>query len=192
MKKLQTKDLIMAGAFIALYIVVLYVVVTLLGFIVITYLMVPLIMPIVLGPIYYLYVTKIPKQGALLIFGAVATLGLSIGSVWATWLWMIAITIVAELIARSGNYQSKKKYMLSYMVFSLSCMAPFWMLVIAKDTFVDMCEMYYSAEYAATLSALTPPWIVAVFILMCLVGGFIGARFGMNVMKKHFKKAGIV
>ena len=192
MKKMQTKDLIRAGAFIALYVVVLYVVVTLLGFIPLTYIMVPFIMPIILGPIFCLYVTKIPKQGALLVFGVIMTFALSMGSVWHTWAWMIALTIIIELIARAGKYQSKKMYLLAYNVFSLSCMGPFLMLMVAKQEFLDLCVVYYGEQYAVTLDALTPDWIYLAFFVMCIAGGFIGGRFGMKVMSKHFEKAGII
>mgnify|MGYP001638585117 CR=1 FL=1 len=68
--KLKTKDLIVAGAFAALYVVVLFAVVSVMGFIPILYLVAPFVNSIILGSIYMMYVTKVPKFGAILILAA--------------------------------------------------------------------------------------------------------------------------
>ena len=59
--KLKTKDLIVAGAFAALYVVVLFVVVTVMGFVPILYLIAPFVNSVILGCIYMMYVKKCPK-----------------------------------------------------------------------------------------------------------------------------------
>ena len=51
-KKLAMKDLIMAGAFIALYIVLMFGTVTATGFVPIVYILAPLILSVVLGTVY--------------------------------------------------------------------------------------------------------------------------------------------
>lgn len=63
--KLKTKDLIVAGAFAALYVVVLFAVVTVMGFVPILYLIAPFVNSVILGCIYMMYVTKVPKTGAI-------------------------------------------------------------------------------------------------------------------------------
>ena len=50
--KLKTKDLIVAGAFAALYVVVLFAVVTVMGFVPILYLIAPFVNSVILGCIY--------------------------------------------------------------------------------------------------------------------------------------------
>lgn len=64
--KLTTKDLIAAGAFGAIYLVVLPVVPVL-------FLATPLIAGIVLGTVYMLYAAKVPKKGAILILAGIFT-----------------------------------------------------------------------------------------------------------------------
>ena len=57
--KPATKNLMMAGAFAALYVVLLFVTVSATGFIPVVYICAPLILSIVLGTVYMLYVAKI-------------------------------------------------------------------------------------------------------------------------------------
>ena len=190
--KLKTKDLIIAGAFAALYVVVLFVSVSALGIVPVVYLMAPFFMGIVLGPIYMLYVTKIPKSGAILILAILVGLLTMMGGMWFALVWSLIIGIVAELIARTGKYRSKKLYKASFAVFACTNMGPFWGLVLAKQAFLDSCVQYYSQEYADTIDKFTPSWIVIALIVIALIGGFIGANLGSKLMKKHFEKAGVV
>lgn len=190
--QLKTKDLIIAGAFCALYVVVLFVVVGFMGFIPILYLIAPFVNSIILGCIYILYVTKVPKFGAILILALVVGLFTSLGGVWVSLIWCLALGIVAELIARAGKYKSVKAYLVSYIVFACSSMAPFWMLVYAKPAFVKSCEAYYGAAYAETIDKFTPSWIILVLIVIAMLGGLIGGLIGSRLLKKHFQKAGVV
>ena len=190
--KLKTKDLIVAGAFAALYVVVLMLSVSLMGITPITYLIAPLVISIVLGPIYILYVTKIPKTGAIIILSALVGLLTSMGGMWLALVWSLALGVAAELIVRAGKYRSKKLYLLSFCVFACANMGPFWAIVLAKPAFLASCESYYGVEYALRIDAFTPGWIILVLIGLALVGGLIGGVFGMKLMKKHFEKAEVV
>ena len=71
-------------------------------------------------------------------------------------------------------------------------MSPFWMLVYAKTAFIQSCEAYYGADYAATLDKFTPNWIILVLIGIAMLGGLIGGLIGSKLLKKHFQKAGVV
>ncbi len=66
------------------------------------------------------------------------------------------------------------------------------MLVYAKPSFIQACEIYYGADYAATLDKLTPSWIILVLIGSAMLGGLIGGLVGSRLLKKHFQKAGVV
>lgn len=191
-QKLQSKDLIIAGAFAALYIVVMFACVTLTGFMPLVYLFSPLILAIVLGPIWALYVAKIPKRGAILILAILVGLLTTMGGIWQTGVWALIIGIAAELIAFAGKYKSRKAYLISYMVFACTNMGPFLMIFFAKSAFLEQCIMFYGTEYAATIDAFTPPWLILVLIALALIGGLLGGLFGQKLVRKHFKKAGVV
>lgn len=191
-KKLKTKDLIVAGAFAALYMAMLMVGVSVLGFVPILYVVAPFFVSILLGPIYMLYVAKVPKPGAIMILAAATGLLTSMGGVWIALVWSLLVGLAAQLIARAGQYKSRKLYRISYCVFACTNMGPFWALVLMKDTFLNTAREYYGPEYAASVDALTPSWILVVLIGIALLGGFIGGALGTRLLKKHFEKAGVV
>jgi energy-coupling factor transport system substrate-specific component len=191
-KKLNTRDLIIAGAFAAVYIVVLLAVVMGLGVIPILYLMCPLFLGIILGPIFSVYCTRLNKPGALLILAVLVGIIESITGAWYSLVWAVLIGLVAELLARAGKYRSKAYYKASYTVFALTNMGPFFLIVLARQAWLETCALYYGADYVAAIDALTPPWIIAVFVVLALVGGLIGAFIGQRLLKKHFEKAGVV
>jgi energy-coupling factor transport system substrate-specific component len=189
--KLTTKDLIMAGAFSALYVALLFVVVSATGFVPIVYIFAPFILSVVLGTVYMLYVTKIPKRWSIMVLAALTGLVTSMGGMWLSLFWALLLGLIADLIVNSG-IRSRKKYIVSFMVFACTNMGPFWTLIIAKQRFLDACTGYYGQDYANTIDRLTPWWIILVFIVMAFAGGLIGGILGSRILKKHFEKAGIV
>ena len=191
-EKMKTKELILAGAFVALYIVVLSILATVLGFVPVLYLILPFVASIALAPIFSLYVTKVPKFGAIIALGVAVVLAANMAAGITAIVWGLVITLIAEFIARSGQYQSKKKYFIAYIVFALTNIGPFFALLFVKDKFLKNLIIFYGEEYAAKFDALTPSWIVFAFMGSALVGGVIGGIFAKKVMKKHFEKAGIV
>ena len=176
--KLTTKDLISAGAFGAIYLVLLTVLSSMiLPIVPILYLATPLIAGIILGSVFILAV----------LVGLITSL--------ATFYPLIAAIVwgvIAELIVAGKRRNSAKALIASYCVFNLTSMGPFFAILIAKDAFLSICTTYYGAEYAATLDSLTPNWIIVVFIALALLGGLLGGLFGKRILSKHFVKAGIV
>lgn len=67
-------------------------------------------------------------------------------------------------------------------------MSPFWMLAYAKPAFLQSCEAYYGADYAATLDKFTPSWIILVLIGIAMLGGLIGGLIGSKLLKNISKR----
>lgn len=65
--KLSVKELIQAGGFGAIYLVVYFALAMLLGFNPITFFVTGPIAAVVLGTVYMLYIAKVPKRGAIFI-----------------------------------------------------------------------------------------------------------------------------
>ena len=189
--KLTTKDFIIAGAFAALYAILLLGVVSAVNFIPLVFIFTPFILSVVLGTVYMLYAAKIPKRWALMVLAAMVGLVTSMGGVWFCIFWSLLTGIAADCTGNTGM-RSQKKYILSFMVFACTNIGPLWMLVISKQRFLDVCAGYYGQEYANTIDSLTPWWITFVFLAMAIVGGLIGGILGSRILKKHFEKAGIV
>ena len=187
--KLSTRDLITAGAFGAIYLVLLTVLSSVLTIVPVLFLATPLIAGIILGTVYMLYATKVPRPGAILVLAVLVGLITSMATIYPL-IFSVVWGIIAEVIAAKKR-SSAGALAASYVVFNLTSMGPFFALVLAKDAFLESCAGYYGEEYVATLDALTPSWIVAVLVALALAGGLLGGLFGRRVLKKHFAKAGI-
>ena len=189
--RLKTKDLIFAGAFGAIYLVMMLAIVMGTGSIPILYLLSPLTVGVIGGTIYMLCVLKIHKFGAALILGILFLL-ISSTSNWLSIATAAAAAILAELILFLGRYKSRKMYLASFPFFNLNMAAPFALLQVNKQQFIDLSRAYYGEERATALDALTPGWIWFGLLALAFVGGIIGSVIASRLIKKHFEKAGIV
>lgn len=186
--KLTTRDLIAAGAFGAIYLVLITVMASVLAVVPILFLAIPLIAGIVLGTVYMLYAVKVPKKGAILILCLLVGLITSMATIYPL-LLSILWGLLAEVIA-AGKNRSGGAIAASYVIFNMTSIGPFYAIIIAKDAFLESCEIYYGSDYVAAMDALTPDWFIVVLIALALLGGLLGGRIGKRILKKHFEKAG--
>ncbi|MCR5637356.1 MAG: MptD family putative ECF transporter S component [Lachnospiraceae bacterium] len=190
-KKLRTKDLIYAGAFAAIYVVLMLVVVMPCGAVPITYILTPLFVGVIDATVYELCVLKVRKFGAALILGllfaAVTTLSYLPGFGLA-----VAAAFLAELVIMAGKYKSKKMYLLSYLVFNLTMVCPFTNLYFNRAAFMEMSTSYYGEDYANGVAKLATGYLPIIQIALAVVGALIGVIIAAKLIKKHFEKAGIV
>lgn len=190
-KKMKTKDLIYAGAFGALYLILVMIFTSVLGVIPLLYVLSPLLVGIVCGTVFLLYVSKVQKPGAILILSLL--FGLMAGSAyWVSFVFIILTGIVAELIVRAGKYQSFKMYAIGYCVFNMNMVGPFLFITLSRDKYLSMAREYYGAEHAASLAAVTPSWINLAQIALAVAGAVIGILIAKKLVKKHYEKAGII
>ena len=135
-KKLQARDFITIGIFTAILWVV-QMVIMYLGFlsplIVAGY---AVLIPIVTGIPMMLYYARIEKFGMLTITSVIVAILLFIFGMGLTGAPICIVAgLVADFIAKSGNYKSQKKTILSYAVFSLWVTASYLPLVITADSY---------------------------------------------------------
>lgn len=190
-KKLRTKELIYAGAFGALYIVLMLVIVLGTSMIPILYLLAPISVGLVCGTVYMLCVLKVRKFGAALILGVSFALTACSGA-WYSIVGAIAAALIAELIIMAGKYQSKKMYLLSFVVFNLNMACPYMMLFLARDAFLKRSVEFYGQDYADSIAKLATDWIFLAILGFAVIGGILGSLLANVLIKKHFNKAGIV
>ena len=193
-KKLQARDFITIGIFTAILWVV-QMVIMYLGFlsplIVAGY---AVLIPIATGIPMMLYYARIEKFGMLTITSVIVAILLFIFGMGLTGAPIcIAAGFFADLIAKSGNYKSQKKTVLSYAVFSLWVIASYLPLVITADSYkASLLEGGYDASFVDTLFTLVTPKTYPIIILICFISGIIGALIGKAVAKKNIEKAGII
>ena len=193
--KLQTKELIYAGGFAAIYIIALFIIVMTFGMVPILYLLAPLFVGILCATIYVMYVSKVKKFGAILILAVLFGLIMSASGHGIVIALTIPIGIAAELIARVKNYTSKKMIVLSYAVFNTTMVAPFMTLYTATDTFIAETRSYYGDVYANTIADVMNnfgSYLIVAQVAVAIVGALIGGFLAIKLFNKHFEKSGLV
>lgn len=193
-KKLNAKDFITIGIFTALLFVVEFAC-GMLGYIhpyvVASYVvMIPLVGSIPM----MLFYSKIDKFGMITIMSVLLAIIMFVtGMGYLGAPLIIAAGVVADLIAKSGNYKDFKKIVVSHGVFCLWICANYFPVIITADSYRNsLVEGGFSAEYADNLFRAINSKTIAVLLILCFVFGCIGAFLGKTVVKKHFEKAGIV
>lgn len=193
-KKLKAKDFITIGIFTAILFAVEFAL-GMLGyihpFIVAAYV---IILPLASGIPMMLFYTKVEKFGMITIVSVLLAIIMFVGGMGYLGAPLIIISgLVADLIAKSGNYKSFKKTVLSFGVFNFwICSNYFPILVTAESYRKDLIDGGFSAEYANNLFAAINVKTIGILVVLCFVFGCIGAVIGKAVVKKHFEKAGIV
>ena len=193
-KKLKAKDFITIGIFTAILFAVAFAL-GMLGyihpFIVASYV---IILPLASGIPMMLFYTKVEKFGMITIVSVLLAIIMFVGGMGYLGAPLIIISgLVADFIAKSGNYKSFKKTVLSFGVFNLwICSNYFPILVTAESYRKDLIDGGFSAEYANNLFAAINVKTIGILVVLCFVFGCIGAVIGKAVVKKHFEKAGIV
>ena len=197
MNRLQGKDLINIGIFTAIYFIVIFAAASI-GFIPIFIPLISVIVPLVGGiPMMLFYYTKIQKFGMLTICGLL--LGV-IMLLTGMGYWCIPTGLIFGLISdfmmKGCGYKNAKREVLIHGVFSMWVIGAFIPIVVTRDAYYQNLLPGYGQEYADTLMAYMPDWILPVLLAAAfvsgLVGGLIGGFIGQKALKKHFIKAGLV
>ncbi|ANE22403.1 hypothetical protein AAY81_03850 [Denitrobacterium detoxificans] len=189
--KLKPKDLITIGIFTAIYVVLS----SIPGMLAIIPIFVPLaavLVPLLGGiPVMYL-IAKVHKFGALVILFTLVGLFMLVGGMgYFSLFTCIICAIIAELILRSGNYQSMRKATLAYAVTGMWIIGNFMPFVFTRDSFLAQQAANYGTDYANALSGLMSPWIIPLLVVVAFVSGLAGAAIGKRIYRKHFERAGI-
>ncbi len=190
-KKLRTKDLIYAGAFGAVYIVLMLIVVLGTSAIPILYILAPFTVGVVCATVYELCVLKVHKFGPALILGVLFALVSCSGNILGMALAVIA-ALAAELIIMAGRYKSRKMYLLSFLAFNLNMVCPYTMLYFHRDEFMARSVSFYGQGFADQLSKYAVDGLAAIQIALALAGAAVGVLIASGLIKKHFEKANII
>ena len=190
-KKLKIKDLVTIGVFAVIYLVIMFGV-GMIGVIPILFLLYPTILGIVSGTVVMLFMAKVPKPWALLIFGMLAPIFMMVeGHTYILVLHAFVVMLIAELIRRVGNYNSFKYNMLSFAIFNTWICGSLMQMLWAREKYIEIA-MVMGEDYVNALIKLVTYPNMALVYLGAILGGLIGANIGRILLKKHFIKAGII
>ncbi|MBF4468769.1 MAG: MptD family putative ECF transporter S component [Methanobrevibacter arboriphilus] len=190
-ENLDVRDLINVGIFTAIYIIVVFII-GMIGYIPIFLVLLPILVPIVGGIPFMLFITKVKKFGMVTIMALLVGLIMFIsGHTWIPILTFLIFGILADLIMKSGDYQSSIKSVIGYAIFSVGIMGNMLPLWVLRDSFLSYLSSGMGTEYANVIASVTPTWAFFVLIIGAFIAGILGAIIGKKVLKKHFKRANI-
>ncbi len=194
-KKLTIPDLISVGVFTAIY----FVLVTIATFTCallpgVGNILLPALAALISGSVYMLLAAKLQKFGGISIMGLVMGLFFFVsGHFVLSFAANIVCGLLADWVAKLGNYRSKKLLLVSYVVFSYGLTGPILPLWFMKDAYIaNLTARGKDAAYINTLFAPINSGSFAACVVLILVCAVLGGVFGQKMMKKHFEKAGIV
>ena len=187
---MKGKDLINIGIFSAIYFVIVLIV-AMLGTIPIFLPMLTVIVPILGGIPFMLFLTRVRTFGMIWIMSIImGILMLLTGMSWPS-LAISAVTgLLAELVYKSGNYQSASRAVLTNGVFSLWIGGNYLPLFFAAEKYWST-RQNFGQDYIDAVTKLMPTWMCPVTFIAAFICGIIGGLLGKALMKKHFEKAGI-
>lgn len=190
--KLQAKDLINVGLFTVLYFVLGCCVAIPIG-------MVPIFLPIlgalwviITGIPFMLFLTRVKKFGMVTLMAILS--GLLMGLTGMGYFGVpcgIVFGFLGDMIIKSGTYQSMKKGMIGYAVFSLWMIGTYIPMYFMVEQSRASFASQFSEEYADKVMSVMPMWSFVLVALSIIVCALIGAKLGQSLLKKHFIKAGI-
>ena len=188
--KLKGKDLINIGIYAAIYCVIMTCI-AMLGYIPIMMPLLAVFCPLVGGIPMMLFYTKVKKFGMITIMSVIIGIYL-----WVTGMGIypaifgVVFGFLADLVAKSGGYQSFVKTVISYGVMCLMLFGNYLPLYIDREGYFAS-RQEFGQEYIDSLGNIMQPWTAPVIVVLAFVFGVLGARLGNALLKKHFVKAGI-
>lgn len=193
-QKLMAKDFITLGIFSAISSVLMFIC-AITNMTPHTYLLYPVLYALVNGVIFILIMTKVPKKGAVVIFGIVPAICLAATGVegMIVALSFIICAIVADLVI-GKNRLNFKKILLGYLIYScnLSIGGQFRLFVFTDDYLEWASKGGLNETYVESMRKIATFGNWAICIIATLVAALIGAYIGKALLKKHLERAGIV
>ncbi len=191
--KLQTKDLINIGLFTVLYFVLGCCVAIPIGFIPIFLPILGALWTLITGIPFMLFAVRVRKFGMVTIMAILSGLlmGLTGMGFWGI-LTGAVFGLLGDLIMKSGSYQSARKTILGYGVFSLWMIGTYIpMYFMVEQSRADFAKSF-GDEYADKVMSVMPMWSIVLVIAGIFLFALLGGLIGKAILKKHFAKAGIV
>lgn len=190
--RIDVKDLVNTGIFAVIYFI-LFFISGMTGFIPVMTVFYPVVLAVLGGIPCILFFTKINKFGLITIFCllmGIITFVMGYGP------YAIATSLVcgliADLIMKAGDYKSWKHILFGYCIFSEWVIGSQLIMFIMKDAYLDNYRSSQGDAYADAVSSFVNYYMIPIVIVLVFIGSIIGAYIGKAVLKKHFKRAGIV
>ena len=189
-EKLSVRDYITMAILLVLVYLVFVVVGTPIGMTVAGNLFIFAACAVIWGTIFLLLYTKIPKKWCVLVFGIILA-AIQLMNFWAVSLLILTGALLAELF-----WQKLDRRKISTMMICFSIQITFWYLGTAIPL-IFMKDLLFAAvpryeELFRNVAELMNGPIFLGSLSATILGCVLGVLLGKVLLKKHFRKAGIV
>ena len=194
-QKLKAKDLITAGIFTALFIIVLFVFAMLLSGIPVVSLFTSCADALLGGVIFLFLAMKVRKFGAVSIMSfLIGAFMFLAGHFWPCLVSGAVFGLIADFLCTRGGYVKFGWNTLGYTVFCLALTLKAYtpMLFFADEFIATRTQMGMSSEYIQNFLELTRGPLMAAAFAASAVCAVLGALLARLLLEKHFKKAGVI
>ena len=145
------------------------------------------------GPVFMLFLAKVPKRGALMIVGVVlCILGTATGMHWGMNFGYLLFSCVAALIAGAGRFKNMKLNILAYIVYSFGPMGTYFVFFLNRDAWIKfMLGKGTQQEYVDKMTGVATSTTIVIMVVGTVIVALLSGLLGARLMKKQFVKAGI-
>lgn len=189
--QITVRDLIDTGVFTALIFLICMLIMPI-GFIPILMPLYCVLIPWAAGIPWMVFSVRVKHFGPVLLMSLLLGILLFVTGMG---LWPVPVAaaggIGAELLRRRRNYTSLGWHCAAHAVFSIWCFGSFIPLIFFPELWAQD-NIAYGVEFIESVKSVTRVWMTPVLITLCIVFGWAGGYLGGRMLKKHFRRAGVV
>lgn len=193
--KMGGRDFINLGIFTVMFIVLFMACIMVMSMTVYTLPFGVALASIITAPVYLLLRVKTPKTGAITLFGTLFGLVLfGMGSGWPILAAVVASALIAEIVAKTGKYQSYKHESLGFVVLMLgTALGSYIPFLMMKDYYMEVAQgnNIDNSFMGQLMSFINAPYLIVAFVAT-VVTALVGVSLARSIFKKHFVKAGLI
>ncbi|MES3651844.1 MptD family putative ECF transporter S component [Staphylococcus saprophyticus] len=104
----------------------------------------------------------------------------------------VPVIVIADMVMAMGQYKSWKLNSIGYIIFSfwpIGNLLPFYFM---RNSYLAFIQDKYGTDYEATVEGLFSIGMIPIILITTIIGAWIGAYIAKGILKKHFKRAGII
>lgn len=193
-RKLTTRDLINVGIFTLIYLAV-FAVIDLIGVGGVYLMFIGWFLPILLnGIVVILYISRVPKIGAMTILSFFMGLGFGFAYGLYTFIGSVILGFIADVVATNAGKETKLqpgRAILGYAILSMITALPIASVLWHSDIYFNAVSSSVDEQFSNQLRELLSPVVVLGAIAALFVVALIGGWIGVKAWRKHFRRAGL-
>lgn len=191
-QSLKLPDIILTAAYTAIYFLIISISAIITVFILpgYSFIFIPVLVALLAGSIYFLLALKVPKFGAITLMATfIGVFYLVSGRYPAAILFSIGFGLLADIVAKLGNYQNPTSLFTSYILFAFSNIGPVIPIFVFQNSYAEHIEgTGQSIDQVQTVFSSISQYSALIIIGLTIVAAIIGGFIGQMLIRKHFMK----